>query len=62
MAALTENVRVRVDPKSHQRFRAKCTKLNRDYSDMLRELIEAFADGRIKITPTEAAKDIYDVN
>lgn len=45
-------------------FKSKCITLNRCHSDMAREIMTAFAEGRLRIKPTEnqEAEDIYNVD
>lgn len=41
-------------------FKRYCTeKLQRRQSDVVRELVIAATEGRVKITPTEATKELY---
>ena len=41
-------------------FGKRCTKMNRPYQDVLREMIVAFNEGRLTITPTPELKELYD--
>lgn len=58
------NVRINKDDK--EAFLSKCKSLNRPYYDMIREMITAFNEGRLKIQVTEeqakSNKELYDVN
>lgn len=48
----------RVNNDDLKKFRDRCrTEFTRDPNDVARELIKAFAEGRIKIQPTEAQKN-----
>lgn len=54
------SISVRIDSELRQQFVTHCeSNLNRKYSDVLRELIQASVDGRLSITPTKAQKDLY---
>ncbi|SPL81343.1 hypothetical protein [Yersinia phage fEV-1] len=51
---------VRMDKKALEAFKTHCTeKLERRHSDVVRELVTATTEGRVKITPTESQKEIY---
>lgn len=51
---------VRMDKKALDAFKTHCTeKLERRHSDVVRELVTATTEGRVKITPTESQKEIY---
>jgi len=51
---MSETIHVRVPRKDMQAFRAAASdRYGRDHNDLLRELIRATADGRVRITPTE---------
>lgn len=57
---------VRMPVADVERFKLKCERLGRPQSVVLREFVEAFNDGRLKILPTEnqkeEMKEMYDVN
>lgn len=39
-------------------FVKKCNSIDRDYSDLLREFVTAFNEGRLRITPTDEQKNL----
>lgn len=48
----------RINETDLENFRKRCkTEFSRDPNDVVRELIQAFAEDRITITPTEAQKN-----
>lgn len=52
---------VRMEQQALDEFKKYCTeKLHRRHSDVVRELVIAATEGRVKIAPTEAMKEIYD--
>ena len=64
MADETTTLHVRVSSLNLAEFHEKClVDFHRKPNDVLRELIRATADGRVKITPTEGQvaqnKDLY---
>ena len=65
-ATLDEYLAVRVGKKALRDFKRNCKNLNRNYTDVIRELIDASNEGRLKITPTEAQKksqeELYNVD
>lgn len=51
---------IRIRRQMLQDFQDKCrTDLGKDPSDVLRELIQAFNQGRLKIERTETEKELY---
>lgn len=51
---------VRMEQEALDAFKQYCTeKLERRHSDVVRELVIAATEGRIKITPTDAMKEMY---
>lgn len=40
-------------------YKDKCAEMNRDHTDMTREMMDAFVEGRLRIEPTTAQKEIY---
>tara|TARA_R110002153_G_scaffold204675_1_gene357473 strand:+ start:877 stop:1080 length:204 start_codon:yes stop_codon:yes gene_type:complete len=51
----SEVLHIRVQRTDLHDFRSVCRlEFNLDPNDVIRDLLRAFADGRIKITPTEA--------
>lgn len=51
-----EALNVRIDKSDKDAFMKKCEKVGRNYSDVVREMITAFNEGRLKITQTEEQK------
>ena len=50
-------VHVRVPDEHIEKFRDMCkSDYDRDANDMIRELIHAFTEGRVKITPSDSQK------
>jgi len=61
---LDEVLSLRMCKEDVEGFKKACKALGRPYQDMLRELVSAFSDNRVKITQTEKQKKaggIYDV-
>ena len=55
----SEVLAVRIDEKVLQEFKTICKmKFHREHQDVVKELITAFADGRVSITPTEAQENL----
>lgn len=51
---------VRTKQSELDRFRSHCQEeLNRRHSDVIREMMTALVEGRLKIEPTEAMKGMY---
>jgi len=51
---------VRMEKEALDAFKRHCTeKLERRHSDVVRELVIAATEGRVRITPTEAMKEMY---
>lgn len=53
---LDDSLAMRVRSGAMVKFKQRCSLINRPYQDMLRELIEAFGDGRVSIQLTEQQK------
>lgn len=58
---------VRIRSSQLSKFKKHCsTKLGRPYQEVMREMINAFNDGRLTITPTEEQKqshgELYNVD
>lgn len=52
----------RIDAGTKEKFDKKCDAINRKPAEVVRELLKAFAEDRIKITPdseTKAAMELY---
>lgn len=49
-----ELLAVRADEEDIASFKQKCVDLDKDHNDMLRELVNAFAEGRVSIIPSKA--------
>lgn len=51
---------VRMDKEAFEAFKRHCAEqLKRRHSDVVRELITATTEGRVKITPTDFQKEMY---
>lgn len=57
---LTKAVAIRMDPKTHTAFHRKAQKYGKP-SEILRELIGAFVDDRLVITPNPKKESLYHV-
>lgn len=61
-----EMIYARLSGDMKEEFYAKCGRLSKEPSAMIREMIEAFNDGRLRIVPDETYKEekeeLYDVN
>lgn len=59
-----DSIQVRIDGEKKKFFIEKCESMGRNHADVLRELIDAFGEGRLKITPTtgqkKAMEEYYD--
>lgn len=54
---------VRMEQQTLDEFKKYCNeKLQRRHSDVVRELIIAIIEGRVKIAATEAMREMYDGN
>lgn len=60
---LDATLSVRMEVEEKQRFQERCEQYHRAPQELLREIIVAFNDGRLKITPTQnqtnQMKDLY---
>ena len=54
---LTGRIAVRTKGSTKDDFEAKSRRMGRDPSDLLREFVVAFNEGRLTITPTEEQKE-----
>ena len=54
--SLDEVMNYRVDSEKKKLFIKKCNALGRSYQDVQREIVDAFNDNRLTITPTKAQK------
>lgn len=54
MAMTTKNHRF--DDSKYAQFERRCRETNREPSELLRELADAYTENRITITPTDATK------
>ena len=54
-------ITIRIEGAKKKFFMGKCEDVSRDHADVLRELIDAFGEGRIKITPTTGQKKAMEV-
>ena len=63
MSAHDDSLNVRCNKESKRKFIEKCRDMGRDHPDMIRELVDAFIDGRVKIQPTneqqKLSEEIY---
>ena len=53
MSARDDSLNVRVDSNSKRQFIEKCRETGQEYPDVVRELLVAYADGRVTIQPTD---------
>ena len=51
-------VSIRVNEKEFEKFTNKCKKMGRPHQYLIRELITAFNDDRLRIKPTEDQKNV----
>ena len=58
-SGLTGNLVVRVDDKALDKFKTKTKKISKHHSDFIREIIDAFNEDRLKITPKENQLGVY---
>jgi len=56
MQVLDHNLQLRMDARELKKLKKKCGKIRRNHSDVLREIITAFNDGRLTITKTDEQK------
>lgn len=54
MAQLDATLFVRIGKKELAAFKKKAQETHNDYSSLVRELVTAVNEGRVKITPTDA--------
>lgn len=59
---LDDRMTIRIAKGSKKTFTKKCVKHKREATDVLREMIDAFNEGRLRITPPKDHKplEIYD--
>jgi len=58
MASTT--LHLRIDEDDLTSFKAECaTRYNRDHNDLLREMIVAATEGRLKIVPSEGQMNLF---
>lgn len=64
--SLDARLDVRITEEDKQSFLTKCTDLARTPQSLLREMVQAVNDGRLKMVPTKeqlnTQQEIYDVN
>lgn len=56
---------VRISTVDLEAFKKKCVSMDREHPDVAREMITAFTEGRLKITPTDGQKlneEMYNVD
>ena len=54
-------VTVRVTTGVHKKFHVKASRIGRP-SDVLREIVEAFIEDRLTVTPSPTKRNLYHVN
>ena len=52
---------VKTDKDDLDSFKTKCESFGKPYSSMIREMITAFNEGRVKIIPTEKQKENLEI-
>ncbi len=63
MATLDGSINMRISAKSLETFQSKCIAMGRPgYHTVIREMMEAFNEGRLTITPTKEHKELYNDN
>ncbi len=56
--AKDETLNVRINSTEKADFMKKCSNMGEEYYDILREMVTAFNEGRLKITPTDGQKQL----
>lgn len=51
---LDDSLGLRVNSEAFQKFKERCSLINRPYQDVIREFMDAYVDGRASIRLTEA--------
>ncbi len=52
-------IQIRVPVDLQIAFEKKCSQMRKSKHEVLREMIAAFCEGRLKINPTDTQKEIY---
>lgn len=52
-------INIHTDLDFQMRFEKKCADMKRSKRAVVKEMIEAFVDGRLKINPTDTQKEVY---
>lgn len=52
-------IQITTDLDFQLRFEKKCSDMKRSKHSIVHEMIEAFVEGRLKITPTDTQKEVY---
>ena len=52
-------IQIRVPFDFQLAFEQKCKDMRRSRHDVVHEMIQAFCEGRLKITPTDTQKEVY---
>ncbi len=56
---LDKLVTFRISDAAREKFYEECEKLNKNYTTVLRELVEAFNDDRLRVVNLETEKEFY---
>lgn len=54
---LDADIRVRINNEELSEFKSKCDKIKKPYQLMIREMITAFNEDRVRIIPTQDQKE-----
>lgn len=55
---LDDSLNVRANSTKLHAFKKRCKEMNRDYPDIVREMVDAFSEGRLKIQPTDQQRKL----
>lgn len=61
-AGMTGSLNVRAETKSLNTFKRKCRAIGKTHSDVIRDMIYAFNEGRLRIELTDKQKEIHRVD
>ena len=56
---MTGQIHMRIDQKLLTDFKKQCQKMNRQHHDVIKEMITAVVQGRLRIQPTPQQKELY---
>jgi len=56
--AKNDTLNVRVNATDKKAFEDKCSSIGREYYDVVREMVTAFNEGRLRIKPTDGQKQL----